>query len=68
MAAGIFCVICGARPFPELSLPTVVRQDFDLRKLVQREGRDKDGKKTTWWAPADESEGQWFCPLHKPAK
>jgi hypothetical protein len=29
----IKCVVCGARPWPELSLPEVVRQDFDLMKL-----------------------------------
>jgi hypothetical protein len=32
MPANIFCVVCGARPYPELSLPEAVRQDFDLRK------------------------------------
>jgi hypothetical protein len=28
----IKCIECGARPYPELSLPEVVRQDFDLLK------------------------------------
>ena len=69
MTANIFCCVpgCGARPFPELSLPAVVRQDFDLLKLVKREGKDGD-KKVTWWEPADETEGQWFCSQHRPRR
>jgi hypothetical protein len=59
MAADIFCTICGARPFPELTLPTIVRADHDLRKL-KRESKGGD----TWWAPADVDEGQWFCSAH----
>jgi hypothetical protein len=31
--AGIKCVECGARPYPEIALPEIVRQDFDLRKI-----------------------------------
>jgi hypothetical protein len=33
MSANIFCVECGARPFPELALPEIVREDFDLLKI-----------------------------------
>jgi hypothetical protein len=33
LSANIFCRVCGARPYPELSLPEVVRQDFDLKKV-----------------------------------
>jgi hypothetical protein len=68
MAANIACVICGARPFPELALPAIVREEFDLLKLVQRQGKDEDGEKITYWAPAGENESQWFCPLHRPGK
>jgi hypothetical protein len=68
MAANIFCRVCGARPYPELSLPTVVREEFDLLKLVQREGKDKDGKKINWWEPAGIGEGAWFCSQHRPGK
>jgi hypothetical protein len=32
MSARIYCVECGARPFPELG-PPGTRQDFDLRKI-----------------------------------
>jgi hypothetical protein len=67
MAANIACTVCGARPFPELALPEIVRQDFDLLKLAQRESGTGD-KKVTWWEPADETKGLWFCPLHKPGK
>jgi hypothetical protein len=32
MSADIFCIECGARPFPELG-PPGTRQDFDLVKI-----------------------------------
>jgi hypothetical protein len=47
--ARIFCVRCGARPYPELSA-TPVREDFDLMKL------GADGR------PSDS--GKWFCSQH----
>ena len=34
--AGIKCSCCGARPHPELSLPEIVREDFDLLKIDGR--------------------------------
>jgi len=49
MGAGIFCVVCGARPYPELG-PPGTREDFDLIRL------DRDG------APAESpAPGEWFC-------
>jgi hypothetical protein len=60
MAANIACVICGARPYPDLG-PTGTREDFDLLKLVERE---IDYGKIIW-APAGDTEGEWFCSLHR---
>jgi hypothetical protein len=34
--AGIKCCVCGARPYPELSLPEVVPQTYDLMKIRGR--------------------------------
>jgi hypothetical protein len=48
MAANIFCVVCGARPYP----PPGFREDFDLMKLSSA-GR-----------PAEGDEGEWFCSGH----
>ena len=31
--AGIKCAACSARPYPELSLPEIVRENFDLLKI-----------------------------------
>jgi hypothetical protein len=56
--ANIICCVCGARPFP----PDGVRQTYDLLKLAQREDK-KTGE--TYWAPADETEGEWFCERHR---
>jgi hypothetical protein len=68
MAANIFCCVCHARPYPELSLPEIVREEDDLLKLVERSSGAGD-KKVTRWEPAGEGEGgQWFCPLHRPGK
>ena len=50
--AGIFCVACGARPYPELG-PPGTRQDFGLMRLG-RNGRPAE-------SPAP---GEWFCPQH----
>jgi hypothetical protein len=44
MAANIFCVVCGARPYP----PPGFREDFDLMKLSSA-GR-----------PAEGGEGEWY--------
>jgi hypothetical protein len=50
--AGIKCVVCGARPYPELSA-TPVRQDFDLVKLTDK------------GLPAGQGEtGEWRCSKH----
>jgi hypothetical protein len=35
--AGIRCIVCHARPYPELSLPEIVREDFTVH-------RGKDGE------------------------
>ena len=48
--ARIVCCVCGARPFPEISLPEVVRSGFDLVKL------DGQGR------PSDQGRG--FCSRH----
>jgi hypothetical protein len=56
VAAGIACVVCGARPYPELG-PPGTREEFDLLKLVER----KDGV----WVAADVGEGSWFCRQHR---
>jgi hypothetical protein len=45
MGAGIFCVVCGARPYPELG-PPETREDFDLMRF------DRDGRR---------AEAEWFC-------
>ena len=50
--AGIFCVVCGARPYPELG-PLETREDFDLMRL-DRKGRPAE-------SPAS---GEWFCSRH----
>jgi hypothetical protein len=34
--AGIKCCECDARPYPLLSLPTIVRRDFDMLKIRDR--------------------------------
>jgi hypothetical protein len=49
MGGGIFCVVCGARPGPELGPPDM-REDFDLVKLDHRGASGRD--------PAS---GEWFC-------
>ena len=61
MAANIACVICGARPYPELG-PPGTREDFNLLKLVERQSADGKSK---WWAPAGAGEGRWFCSRHR---
>jgi hypothetical protein len=48
MAANIFCVVCGARPYP----PPGFREDFDLMKLSAA-GR-----------PAGGNQGEWYCSRH----
>lgn len=35
LEAGIFCVVCGARPYPELGPPDA-REDFDFEGRSQR--------------------------------
>ena len=46
---GVFCVVRGARPYPELG-PPETREDFDFMSL------DRDGR------PADSPfSGEWFC-------
>jgi hypothetical protein len=35
MGAGIFCAVCGARPYPELGQPET-REDFDLMRLDRK--------------------------------
>jgi hypothetical protein len=50
--AGIFCVVCGARPYPELG-PLKTREDFDLMRF-NRKGRPAE-------SPAP---GEWFCSQH----
>jgi hypothetical protein len=50
--AGIFCVVCGARPYPELGPPDT-REDFDLMR-VDRKGHPAE-------SPAS---GEWFCSQH----
>jgi hypothetical protein len=61
----IKCFACGARPYPSLSLPEVVRSTFDLLKLVER--KDAKTGEVRWWAPADVDEGLWFCERHRSA-
>jgi hypothetical protein len=46
--AGIFCCVCGARPYPIAG----EREDFDLVKL-------KDTG-----VPACEGQGHWYCSSH----
>jgi hypothetical protein len=48
MTANIFCVVCGARPYP----PVGFREDFDLMKL------DAAGR------PAEGDAGKWYCSRH----
>jgi hypothetical protein len=69
--ARILCCRCGARPFPKLSLPIIVRQDFSLMKLAklrveaEHEGEGKpEGKRAPRWRPAAPNEGEWFCSQH----
>ena len=50
--ASIFCVICGARPYPELG-PPGTRGDCDLMRL-DRKGRPSE-------RPAS---SEWFCSRH----
>lgn len=52
MGAGIFCIVCGARPYPQLG-PPKTREDFDLMRL-NRKGRPAE-------SPAS---GEWFCSRH----
>ena len=52
LGAGIFCVVCGARPYPELGPPDT-REDFDLMRF-DRKGRPAEN-------PAS---GEWFCSRH----
>jgi hypothetical protein len=58
IGANIRCIECGARPYPELALPAVVREEFDLIKLKPN------------GAPADanDSDGRWYCPQHRKPK
>jgi hypothetical protein len=49
----IKCVVCGARPYPELG-PPGTREDFTLMRL------DDQGR------PADD--GRWYCEAHFPKK
>ena len=52
IGAGIFCVVCGARPYPELG-PPQTRKDFDLMRF------DHKGH------PAENpASGEWFCSQH----
>jgi hypothetical protein len=51
VGANIACVVCGARPYPEIGRPGT-RQDFDLPKLKES------------GAPAGEGEGAWHCSRH----
>jgi hypothetical protein len=52
VGTGIFCVVCGARPYPELG-PPGTREDFDLMRL------DRKG------CPAESPDpGEWFCSQH----
>jgi hypothetical protein len=62
MPANIACMICGARPFPQLGPPETA-EDHNLRKLKLVERKTENGK-TKWWAPADAGEGDWFCSAH----
>jgi hypothetical protein len=50
--AGVFCVVCGARPYPELGPPDT-REEFDLMRLDCK-GRPAE-------SPAS---GEWFCWRH----
>jgi hypothetical protein len=59
----IKCFVCHARLYPELSLPEVVRESFDLIKLV--ENRDDKTGEILWWRSAGPDEGLWFCRLHR---
>jgi hypothetical protein len=52
MGAGIFCAVCGARPYPELGSPET-RQDFDLMRLDRK---DRPAESPT--------SGEWFCSRH----
>jgi hypothetical protein len=51
--AKIACVRCGARPWPELALPEIVRQTFDLLRL------DDQARPAESPAP-----GNWHCERH----
>ena len=62
MPANIACVICGARPFPQLGPPETA-EDHDLRKLKLVARKTDDGKSNRW-VPADAGEGDWFCSAH----
>jgi hypothetical protein len=50
MGARVWCVVCGARPFP----PPGMREDLDLMKLTDK------------GAPAGEgdADGRWYCSRH----
>ena len=52
LGAGIFCVVCGARPYPELGAPDT-REDFDLMR-VDRKGHPAESRAL----------GEWFCSQH----
>jgi hypothetical protein len=52
LVAGIFCVVCGARPYPELGPPDT-REDFDLMR-VDRKGHPAESR----------ASGEGFCSRH----
>jgi hypothetical protein len=62
--AEIKCCVCGARPYSELSLPEVVREDFGLMKLKPVERKDEKGETVTSWVAAGPGEGEWRCSQH----
>jgi hypothetical protein len=62
--AGIACIVCGARPFPELG-PRGVREEYDLLKLGEVRGEDD---KVKWWSVIGCGSAFWFCPRHRHLK
>ena len=63
--ANIRCCVCGARPFPEGSLPAVVREEHDLLKLEPI--YNDDGKTIKHWMLIFSAgiPGEWVCPQHR---
>jgi hypothetical protein len=41
LGAGIFCVVCGARPYPELGPPDT-REDFDLMRVDRKRASGRE--------------------------